>query len=111
MQSFVVGTTSLAVALLVLLPGGFDATADTGVGARALRNIGAFGLPALLAILGYRFGDRFMRASVWFVGIITVPVFLLTNFEEAEPRRCSSHCLLLRRLACAASPGLLTMNG
>jgi hypothetical protein len=41
----------------------------------------AFGLPVVLAILGYKSSDQFMRASVWFAGMIAVILIAVSNFE------------------------------
>ena len=35
----------------------------------------------VLAILGYKSGDQFMRASVWFAGMIAVILIAVSNFE------------------------------
>jgi hypothetical protein len=44
----------------------------------------AFGVPIVLAILGYRTSDQFMRASVWFAGMIAVILIMAVNFEEVR---------------------------
>jgi hypothetical protein len=81
--------------LIVLMPGGFEPRHYT---AQILRNVGmiidhflifyapflAFGLPIMLAILGYAMSDRFMRASLWFAGPIAFILFVATNFEEVR---------------------------
>ena len=60
-----------------------------------------FGLPLLLVILGYPTSDRFMRASIWFAGLITFILFVSTNFEEVRAEQ-----MLFPLLAPAALSGL-----
>jgi len=113
LQSFLVGATLLAifVALRILLPGGFE---PRDVTATVLRNIRlilgnplfyapslAFALPLLLATLGYGAADRFMRASLWFAGLVAIPMFITTNFEEVRAEQ-----MLFPLLAPAALLGL-----
>jgi hypothetical protein len=113
LQSVAAGAASLAiyVALRVLIPGGFE---PYDLFAQMQRNLGqiaagpfsyapflAFGLPVLFAIIGYQDSDRFMRACVWFAGLITIPMFILTNFEEAR-----AEMMLLPLLAPAALLGI-----
>jgi hypothetical protein len=118
-QTCVVGATSLAIfiGLRILIPGGFDPTVG-GVLSDSLdiirRNVRlmttsffsfapflAFGLPLLLAIIGYRDSDRFMRACLWFAGLLTIPVFAWTTFEEVR-----AEFMLLPLLAPAALQGM-----
>ena len=66
----------------------------------------AFGVPVVLAILGYKSSDQFMRASVWFAGMIVVILIVAVNFEEV---RCEQ--MLLPLLAPAALCGLRRILG
>jgi hypothetical protein len=59
------------------------------------------GAPAVLAIIGYPRADRFMRASLWFACLLTVPFFTTSNFEEVR-----TQAMLLPLLAPAALVGL-----
>jgi hypothetical protein len=66
----------------------------------------AFGVPILLAILGYKSSDQFMRASVWFAGMIAVILIVATNFEEVRAEQ-----MLIPLLAPAALCGLRRILG
>jgi hypothetical protein len=66
----------------------------------------AFGLPVVLAILGYKSSDQFMRASIWFAGMIAVILIVAVNFEEV---RCEQ--MLIPLLAPAALCGLRRILG
>lgn len=112
-QSVMAGAILLALfgMLIVLLPNGFEPKSNLDLILRNLGNFGrnpfmyapslAFGLPIALAILGYRSCDRFMRASLWFACLITVPLFIATNFEEVRAEQ-----MLFPLLAPAALVGL-----
>jgi hypothetical protein len=66
----------------------------------------AFGLPIVLAILGYKSGDQFMRASVWFAGMIAVILVAASNFEEIRGEQ-----MLIPLLSPAALYGLRRVLG
>jgi hypothetical protein len=66
----------------------------------------AFGLPIVLAILGYKSSDQFMRASVWFAGMIAVILIAASNFEELRAEQ-----MLIPLLAPAALYGLRRILG
>jgi hypothetical protein len=66
----------------------------------------AFGLPIVLAILGYKSGNQFMRASVWFAGMIAVILIAASNFEELRAEQ-----MLIPLLAPAALYGLRRILG
>ena len=44
----------------------------------------AFAVPIVLSIFGYKSSDQFMRASVWFAGMIAVILTIAVNFEEVR---------------------------
>jgi hypothetical protein len=103
-------------ALILAIPGGFE---QRHYEALILHNLTmlidnaifypptlAFGLPIALVILGYRRSDRFMRASVWFAGLIAVILFVATNFEEVRGEQ-----MLFPLLAPAALLGLRRILG
>jgi hypothetical protein len=113
LQSLVAGATLLAifVALRILLPGGFE---PRDLPATVLRNIKliagnplfyapslAFALPLVLAALGYASADRFIRACLWFAGLVAMAMFVTTNFEEVRAEQ-----MLFPLLAPAALLGL-----
>ncbi|HEX4273687.1 MAG TPA: hypothetical protein VHZ32_20010 [Rhizomicrobium sp.] len=102
--------------LLALLPGGFE---PRPYGALILRNIAmmihqgpayaptlAFGLPAVLAILGYRASDQFSRAGIWVAALVAAILFASTNFEEVRAEQ-----MLFPLLAPAALTGLRRVLG
>jgi hypothetical protein len=66
----------------------------------------AFGLPLVLAILGYKISDQFMRASVWFATMIAAILIVATNFEEVRAEQ-----MLIPLLAPAALCGLRRILG
>ena len=66
----------------------------------------AFGLPIVLAILGYKSSDQFIRASVWFARMITVILIAASNFEEVRAEQ-----MLIPLLAPAALYGLRRILG
>ncbi len=117
-QTCAIGTILLAIviALIVLIPGGIE---PRRYEVRISRNLEmligsgifyaptlAFGLPIALAILGYPMSDRFVRASVWLAGLITVILFVVTNFEEVRAEQ-----MLFPLLAPAALLGLRRILG
>src|SRR6516225_3739663 len=66
----------------------------------------AFGLPIVLAIWGYKSSDQFMRASVWFAGMIAIILIAASNFEEVRAEQ-----MLIPLLAPAALYGLRRILG
>ena len=66
----------------------------------------AFGLPIVLAILGCKNSDQFMRASVWFAGMIAVILMAASNFEEVHAEQ-----MLIPLLAPVALCGLRRILG
>jgi hypothetical protein len=60
----------------------------------------------VLAILGYQSSDLFMRASVWFAGMIAVILIAASNFEEVRAEQ-----MLIPLLAPAALYGLRRILG
>lgn len=108
---------SLVALLIALIPGGFEArdpealilrnlTMMIGTGLLPYAPILAFGLPLALAISGYGVGDRFVRASVWFAGLIAVILFATSNFQEVRAEQ-----MLVPLLAPGALLGLRRILG
>lgn len=99
------------VALNYLLPGGHS---ERDVGSFLARNWSyalrahvtyaptlAFLLPATLALIGWRNGDRFARAAFLSAIVVAVPLVGLTNFEEVR-----AEIMLLLLMAPLALAGL-----
>ncbi|MBK8535851.1 MAG: hypothetical protein IPL59_12425 [Candidatus Competibacteraceae bacterium] len=80
------------IGLRIILPGGFE---DKNVAGQLLINLSdfrsnlfyyppllSFIAPILLALIGFRYSDRFSRASVIFGILLFVPFIILANFIE-----------------------------
>jgi hypothetical protein len=85
-------TLSIYLFLQWLAPGGLEPRDWTALSARNVRDIWNYapgyppllglGIPAVLGALGYRMANDFARAGVVFAVIVTLILFLQTNFRE-----------------------------
>src|SRR5262249_14699583 len=110
-------------ALRVLFPGGFEARDILETLLRNMRLLAsdliffyppflAFGLPVLLAAVGYKCTDQFMRACLCFAALFSILVFATANFEEVRtlqmlyPLIAPAAMLGLRRVLAGSTSGV-----